>query len=256
MGFSRLRAWLERLESQNEGVEHLASEERRAFLKMGLEITGVFAGGAVLSVVSRVNEAFASREAYAQAYPYRPHYAMLLRVDRCIDCERCMEACRETNQVPEYGWRTKILERRLPAGDGQGYREFLPILCNHCNNPPCVRVCPTRATYKDEHTGIVRMDYRKCIGCKTCMVACPYDMRYFNEEKRAVDKCDFCWESRLSKGLKLPACVEACPAGVRVFGDLADPDSQVFQMIHSETRVVWVLRPETGARPNVFYTKG
>jgi protein NrfC len=85
------------------------------------------------------------------------------------------------------------------------------------------------------------------------MAACPYNARYFKEETRAVDKCDFCLQSRLSKGEKNPACVEACPADVRVFGNLADPKSRVFQLVHASDTMVWVLRPETGAVPNVFY---
>ena len=97
------------------------------------------------------------------------------------------------------------------------------------------------------------MDSKKCIGCKTCMSACPYNARYFNEETRAIDKCNFCFDTRLSKGKKDTACVEACPARVRVFGDLADPGSEVYALVHSPDKVVWVLRPETGALPNVYY---
>ncbi len=85
------------------------------------------------------------------------------------------------------------------------------------------------------------------------MAARPYNARYFNEETRAVDKCNFCYDTRLSKGMKDTACVEACPAGVRVFGDLSDPASEVYSLVHKPGTVVWVLRPETGALPNVFY---
>ncbi|MFN3479246.1 MAG: 4Fe-4S dicluster domain-containing protein [Thermodesulfovibrionales bacterium] len=130
------------------------------------------------------------------------------------------------------------------------------MLCNHCNNPPCVRACPTKATYKDKNNGIVMMEYKKCIGCKTCAVACPYNARYFNEERRAMDKCNFCYDTRLSKGEKLTACAEACPAGVRIFGDLSDPQSEVYKLVHQIEKPVWVLRPEIGAKPNVFYMKG
>lgn len=245
---------LERM--KNEGPESLPSEERRKFLKMGLVVTGVFAGGSVLSLTSARNVYGALEGIHLKKYPYRPHYSMVIRQDRCIDCERCKEACVKTNNVPEYGYRTTILEREIPIGPDEFQREFMPVLCNHCNQPPCVRVCPTKATYKDKKTGIVMMEYKKCIGCKTCMAACPYNARYFNEEKRAIDKCNFCFDTRLSKGEKLTACAAACPADVRIFGDLSDPESRVYKLIHEPERVVWVLRPETGAMPNVYYTKG
>jgi len=240
---------------QDEGVENLASEERRHFLKMGLAVTGVFAGGTVLSLVSAVDKAYATPGQFREQYPYKPHYSMIMHVDRCIDCERCVEACAQTNNIPAYGFRTSVLERQIPDGIDQQI-EFLPVLCNHCNVAQCTRVCPTKATYKDPQTGIVRMDVKKCIGCLSCQVACPYNARYFNEEKWAVDKCDFCFESRLSKGEELTGCAEACPAGVRIFGDLSDQGSRVYREVHQVSRAVWVLRPDAGTKPNVFYTRG
>ncbi len=242
--------------AKNEGVGNLPSLERRTFLRAGLTITGLFMGGSVLSLTS-AGKALAEIDEQGQAavgkYPYKPHYSMVMRQNLCVDCELCMEACVETNHVPSYGYRTTILERYREVSPTSKERIFMPVLCNQCNRPPCVRVCPTRATYKDETTGIVMMDYKKCIGCKTCMAACPYNARYFNEENRAVDKCNFCFDTRLSQGKKDTACVEACPADVRVFGDLSDPSSEVYKLVHEPGKVVWVLRPETGALPNVFY---
>ncbi len=228
--------------------------ERRAFLKLGLAVTGIFAGGAILSLTSAVERAFASG-GHVQKYPYKPHYSMLIYQNRCIDCELCLEACVQANQVPKYGYRTAILEREAPKSTGTK-REFIPVLCNQCNRPPCVRACPTTATYKNEKNGIVIMESKKCVGCKTCVAACPYNARYFNEERKAVDKCDFCFASRLSKGMKTTACAEACPAKARVFGDLSDPASEVYRMVHQIEKTVWVLRPETGVAPNVFYSRG
>jgi protein NrfC len=241
---------------QNEGVDHLPSKERRDFLRLGLVATGVFAGGSVLSLMSARRGQADIEGLVLKQYSYKPHYSMVIRQDRCIDCQRCMDACVKTNHVPDYGYRTTILERELVIGPNTKQREFMPVLCNHCNRPPCVRVCPTKATYKDEKTGIVRMHPEKCIGCKTCMAACPYNARYFNEETRAIDKCDFCFEARLSKGETLTACAAACPADVRIFGDISDPSNRVYKLVHEPERVVWVLRPEAGALPNVFYTKG
>ena len=243
---------LEKLE--NEGVETLPSEERRRFLRFGLAVTGVFVGGSVLSLTSARNaESAMGPVPDSGSFPYSPHYTMVIRQNRCIDCERCMEACVKTNNVPSYGYRTTILQQEREIGKGKKERVFMPVLCNHCNLPPCVRVCPTTATYKDKKTGIVMMDYKRCIGCKTCMAACPYNARYFKEENRAVDKCNFCFDTRLSKGESKTACAAACPAGVRIFGDLTNYDSEAYKLVHQPDKVVWVLRPETGAMPNVFY---
>lgn len=242
---------LEQMESED--LRTLPSLERRKFLQLGFAVTGLYLGGSVLSLVS-ANEAIASSVVpEADKYPYDPHYSMVIRERLCVDCELCKEACAKTNHVPTYGFRTTILERRRSLGEEKYETVFMPVLCNHCNNPPCVRVCPTTATWKDEKTGIVTMEPSRCIGCKTCMAACPYNARYFKEETRAVDKCDFCFKSRLSKGEETTACVEACPADVRVFGNLADPESRVYKLVHSPETMVWVLRPETGALPNIFY---
>ena len=241
---------------KNEGTESLLSKERRKFLKLGFAVTGVYMGGKVLSMVSAI-DAHASRKHGIYdccEMVYDPHWTMVIRERFCIDCERCKEACIATNEVPSYGSRTEILEIGADLKHGLHDATFMPVLCNHCNRPPCVRVCPTTATWKDETNGIVLMNNDRCIGCKTCMTACPYNARYFKEEIRSIDKCDFCWEKRLSKGETTTACSEACPADVRVFGNLADTNGRVFNLLHTPDSVVWALRPETGAMPNVFYT--
>lgn len=239
-------------EAERIGVSDM---ERREFLKLGFIITGVFAGGTVLSLLSKMDHVLASPEELSEAYDYKPHYAMLIRQNRCIDCELCLAACRKTNEVPPYGYRTTILERVVPDAIGQK-REFIPVLCNQCNRPPCTRICPTRASYKDEKHGIVMIERKKCIGCKACVLACPYNARYFNEENHSIDKCDFCYESRLSRGEELTACAKACPTGARTFGDISDPRDEVYRAIHQIETPLWVLRPETGTKPNVFYMKG
>ncbi len=248
---------VEDLENLNdEGVESLPSKERRRFLKFGLSITGVFLGGSILSLTSahKVQGALRGGKVVMTDFPYSPHYTMVIRQSHCIDCELCLEACRNTNHVPAHGYRTAILERSIPIAPDQRERVFMPILCNHCNRPPCVRVCPTKATYKDKTTGIVRMNPDKCIGCKTCMAACPYNARYFDEGKRAIDKCNFCYDTKLKEsGGKITACAAACPANVRVFGDLTNPETEAYKLIHAPGKVLWVLRPETDTLPNIFY---
>lgn len=241
-------------EKMMKNPEKISEMDRREFLKIGLVITGVFAGGSIVSVASAAEKIFPNGS-IAEKYPYRPHYCMVIRVDRCIGCRRCVEGCVAANAVPSYGWRTLVLEREARQAIGQK-REFIPVLCNQCNNPPCVRACPVTATYKDPQNGIVMMDNRKCIGCKICLAACPYDARYYNEERGAVDKCDFCFETRLSRGEKSTACQAACPADVLVFGDLSDSQSRVYRLVHQLQKPVWVLKKDTDAKPNIFYTKG
>jgi len=232
-------------------------EERRLFLQFGLKITGVLAGGSLLSLVP-VGKAKGELlgASVVGTYAYQPHYAMIIYKDRCIDCERCLEACAQTNDVPSYGYRNTILHRKKTnVAASKFIREFLPVLCNQCNRPPCVRVCPTRATFKDNKNGIVMMNEALCIGCKACMTACPYNARYYNREKESVDKCDFCYRKRLQNGATDTACAEACPAGVLLFGDLSDQNSKFYKILHKPEQTIMVLRPESGSMPNVFYLK-
>lgn len=239
--------------SENEGVENLPSGERRRFLRLGLAATGLFLGGSVLSLTSVQNvRGVTGPVPPAGRYPYQPHYTMVIRRQLCIGCNLCMTACADTNKVPAYGHRTTVMKQVRPVGETTTHRVFMPVLCNQCNRPPCVRVCPTTATYKDKTNGIVVMEPKRCIGCLTCMTACPYDARYIKKETRAVDKCNFCADTMLPRE-GVTACAKACPTGARVFGDLTDSGSQAYQMLHQPEKAIWVLRPETGAVPNVFY---
>ena len=203
---------------RNEGVGTLCLSTRRRFLEMGFKVAGVFLGGSVLSLVP-IEKARGSLEkvGHLVSFPYEPHYSMVIRQNRCIDCEKCMDACVSTNSVPHYGYRTTILDREINIEPSGKRVEFLPVQCNHCNRPPCVQACPTKATFKDKKTGLVLMDDSRCIGCRACMSVCPYDARYYNHETRSVDKCDFCYRARLIRGASTTACVDECPAGVRIF---------------------------------------
>jgi len=236
-------------------VRKVSLDERRRFLKLGLKITGVLAGGAVLSLVPVKKAASELLGAsVVGTYAYEPHYAMLIFKERCIDCELCMEACKLTNSVPSYGYRITVLNRKKTGVAASKFiREFLPVLCNQCNKPPCVRVCPTKATFKDKKNGIIMIEESLCVGCKACMTACPYNARYYNRETDSVDKCDFCFSRRLQNGKIDTACVEACPTDALFFGDLSDSKSEIYDLIHRPGQEIFVLRPEKNSKPNVFY---
>ena len=179
-------------------------------------------------------------------------YAMVIVLDRCIGCMACYAACKDEWNIPinKEMFRTEVLTVEDSDKEGNPKVTFLPILCNQCDNPPCVEVCPTGASYKREEDGIVLVEPSMCIGCKACIESCPYDARYYNEKKTAVDKCTFCLP-RISNGLE-PACVATCVGEARNFGDLNDKNSRVSKMLKDAKRV-WRLQEDKGTQPNVYY---
>ncbi|WP_236698102.1 4Fe-4S dicluster domain-containing protein [Pyrodictium occultum] len=213
-------------------------------------------------------------------------YAMALDVNKCIGCRRCAYACvMENNQARNLHieWikvvemprkEMEITEANMHYNDApKPDKVYVPIACMHCEDPPCVMVCPVRATWK-EPDGIVVVDYDRCIGCRYCMVACPYGARHFNWAKpyipvtelnpnmhilgniprqpHVMEKCTWCIQRTRDGGV--PACVEVCPVGARVFGDLNDPNSPIRRVL--EEYGAFVLKPEAGTKPRFFYFFG
>lgn len=215
-----------------------------------------------------------------------------LDISRCIGCRRCVYACAEENNQsrdPQIHW-IRVLEferesalRGFHLEDGDPYYDhkevpaedkiYLPISCQHCEDSPCSKVCPTGATWREED-GIVVIDYDWCIGCRYCIAACPYGARHFNwgtpevpadeinpdmhilgnrpRGRGVVEKCSFCIQ-RVRDG-RYPACHEACPVGARKFGNMLDPESEIrYVMEHKRT---FVLKSELETKPKFFYFWG
>jgi Fe-S-cluster-containing dehydrogenase component/formate-dependent nitrite reductase membrane component NrfD len=175
------------------------------------------------------------------------NFAWVIDQTSCIGCHACTTACKSENEVPLGVNRTwvKYVERGTFP---ETRRDIAVLRCNHCADAPCVKVCPTTAMFK-RADGIVDFDTSRCIGCKACIQACPYDAIYIDPEEHVAEKCNFC-AHRVDEGL-LPACVVVCPTESLIFGDIEDPASRAAQVIAS--RPTTVRRPEQGTRPQAYY---
>ena len=174
-------------------------------------------------------------------------YALVIDSRKCINCKACVVACRAENQVPLAYSRDWIGEEHRGTWP-ELMAAFEPEQCHHCENPSCVRVCPTGASHQRED-GIVLINEADCIGCRYCMVACPYNARFFREDTGVVEKCTFCVQ-RVERG-EMPACVETCPSKVRTFGDIADPKGKLQELL--ARREYRVKKPQTGNGPQIYY---
>lgn len=214
--------------------------------------------------------------------PVARRWAMVVDLGKCRQrdgCSECITACHRAHNVPEIGdtrhevkwiWKDSFesaFPEQIHEFQSDAYKRGPALLlCNHCETPPCVSVCPTRATWKRESDGLVMMDWHRCIGCRYCMAACPYGSRSFNwrdprpfigettpsfptRMKGVVEKCNFC-EERLARG-ETPACVESCPAGALIFGDMQDAASRVRRVLRSNYTIR--RRAGLGTSPQVYY---
>jgi Fe-S-cluster-containing dehydrogenase component len=177
----------------------------------------------------------------------QPKWAMLIDTTKCVGCHSCRVACQNQNGLDVKESFNRIEEQEFGVFPDFN-RRFTPAQCQHCDNPPCIRVCPTGASYK-RSDGIVSIDTNKCIGCKYCMVACPYNARVINIKEGYIHKCGFCLE--LIEDGQAPACVSTCPMGVRVFGDINDPESVISKMLISKK--THRLGESLDTKPSIYY---
>jgi len=179
------------------------------------------------------------------------NFAMALDYQSCINCKACEVACKEENGVQLGADKQRIwVGQTEETIFGKPFVNFYPSQCNHCLDAPCVDVCPTNASHFTVG-GLVMVDKEKCILCKGCMEACPYDARFVDDKKVAVDKCTFCYDTRILNGETTTACQATCPTKVRLFGDLDDENGELVQLLKS--RKFFVLKEDEGTVPKLFY---
>lgn len=265
-------------------------KSRRDFLKLAgvSALFGLGVGSVEFLAPGAIDASSGHGAAHGEELVTGKRWAMVVDVRRCIaqgDCTDCITACNSTHNIPsvpnvkeEIKWIWKdnfehvFTDQYHPYIDDGIKDKPIVLMCNHCDNPPCVRVCPTKATFRRDD-GIVMMDMHRCIGCRFCMAACPYGARSFNwrdprtyfegkehllnpeqpsRTKGVVEKCTFCPE-RLAKGLQ-PACVESCHkkhGGCLTFGDLNDPKSDVRDILRKKASIR--RKPELGTKPSLFF---
>ncbi len=247
---------------------------RRELLRMGLlSVCGSIIPLSAFEILKP--EALAS---LVHPYSKKKRWAFVIDTNKCVGCGMCVKACKLENEIPfEAEVQRTWVERYVQTKDGEviidsprgaryGYTKndpqgrtdikeediakgfFVPKLCNHCEKPSCVQVCPVGATYKTKD-GVVLVDRKWCIGCGYCITNCPYFARFFHPVLNVAEKCTWCYH-RITKGMNT-ACVDACAFGVRKIGLLNDPESEVFKIINTER--VGVLKPELGNEPHAFY---
>lgn len=250
---------------------------RRSFLRNTLGAAVLGAVSTVLGAVmpGRARTALASTRVQPEPdrtgyNPYEHYYSYVINLHKCIGCGSCVRACKMENEVPTGFYRTWV--ERYQKGDEEHARidspegglygfpastagvegvhkaYYVPKMCNHCDETPCVQVCPFGASYKTPD-GLILVDEERCMGCSYCVQACPYASRFISPVTHTANKCTWCYH-RTSRGLK-PACVQACPTGTRMFGDMRDPFDPVRKIIEQER--LGVLQPQLLTKPKCYY---
>ncbi len=240
---------------------------RRDFLKAASRLIP----GGLLFIMAPGTQALLAAVEGKEYDPSEHNYAMGVDIHKCIGCGRCADACKKENDVPREPtfFRTWVERYAIPSegearvdspnGGIDGFPEvkddrdimrsfFVPKLCNHCTNAPCVQVCPVGATFTSPD-GVVLVDREYCVGCRYCIQACPYGARYLHPEEHVADKCTFCYH-RIREGL-LPACVEVCPTKARVFGEVGQRSSPMHRFLRLND--VTVLKSWLNTKPKVYY---
>lgn len=264
--------------------QHPDEVSRRAFLETVAKTGGqsflfgsLFVNTALLRLPQ--TEASAARDAKGEAEAGKPVvYGFVVDTTKCIGCGSCVRACRAENGVPDGFNRTWVEQYTFyadgevgvssPNGGESGFADevperhtgeaaahgapvrgfFVPKLCNHCIDTPCIQVCPVGASFKTEE-GVVLVDHERCVGCAYCVQACPFGSRYLDPNTMTADKCTWC-HHRITKGM-LPACVVSCPADARIFGNVSDPESTISKILASSR--VQVLKSYLGTKPRTRY---
>ena len=234
---------------------------RRDLFKIGGKILALASTGVTLE---QIMGAAPQPEAYRRADHW---WGMIIDIDKCIGCGSCVRACSAENHVPAGYFRTWVERYQVeegkqpivdsPNGAMEGFPAptrdgvksfFVPKLCNHCEDSPCVQVCPVGATFISPD-GVVLVDTTYCLGCRYCIQACPYGCRYLHPEKHVVDKCSLCYH-RITKGLTT-ACCENCPTGARQLVDFKNPKDPVHEFLRNNK--VEVLKPYMATKAKVYY---
>ena len=183
--------------------------------------------------------------------PAMARNCLVINLDRCIGCYACEVACKMENDIA-LGERWNKVVQVEPFGEFPHVSTYwLPVMCQQCEESPCTHVCPTGASYRDAATGMVLVDKEKCIGCKYCMMACPYGVRSWNAAESVVEKCTLC--AHLSKNGELPMCVRTCSAGARFYGDIDDPSSDASKALAAADPASIHTLQDVGNHPATHY---